>query len=143
MKWDNRAISGMKSIVFWRPIEMEGPLQHRPLTVCDAQTVKVDDVFPLELAGFAPNPNRRPSQHCLRYNPNHKWYYFPAMTKDEVLMFTQFESFKGVDNTLPDAEFKTCFHCAFEDPSVDEESVEKRKSCEHRVQVYFKNKDYV
>lgn len=53
--YDSRAISGMIGVVLWRPILMEGPLQHMPLGVCDPNTVRNVDVFPTETIGFAPN----------------------------------------------------------------------------------------
>ena len=49
---------------------------------------------------------------------------------------------KGVDNTLPDAKVTGNFHAAFKDPTAPEQQ-EERKSCEHRVQIYFKEKGAV
>jgi len=64
------------------------------------------------------------------------------MTKDEVLVFTQFDQMKGVDNTLPDAKVMGNFHCAFKDPTAPEQQ-EVRMSCEHRVKIYLKEKGAV
>jgi hypothetical protein len=52
-----------------------------------------------------------------RYNPNHKWYYFPHMKNNEVLLFKQFWHFKGIDN-LEAENYKCVFHSAFEDPTT-------------------------
>jgi len=66
------------------------------------------------------------------------------MTKDEVLVFTQLDETKGVDNTQPDSKVAGNFHTAFLDPTAPEQSEygakEPRKSCEHRVQIYFKER---
>mgnify|MGYP006112894853 CR=1 FL=1 len=64
------------------------------------------------------------------------------MTKDEVLVFTQFDQMKGVDNTLSDAKVMGNFHCAFKDPTAPEQQ-EVRMSCEHRVKIYLKEKGAV
>lgn len=46
---------------------------------------------------------------------------------------------KGVDNTIPGAPVTCNFHTSFVDPTAPAQD-EDRKSCEHRVQVYFKQK---
>jgi len=58
------------------------------------------------------------------------------MTNDEVIAFKQFECIKGIDDQ-PDAVYKTCFHTAVNDPTTPKEA-EPRKSCEHRVNIYYK-----
>ena len=68
----------------------------------------------------------------LRHSFNHKWYYYPNMTNDEVLAFKQFEHTKGV----PYTKVNTCFHTAFTDPTAPE-NAEKRTSSEYRVWMYF------
>lgn len=130
----------MTGVVFWRPILMEKPLTHMPLCVLDRNTCAIDDCVNTKLVGFA--PNGAASIMHLKYNPNHKWYYYPNMTKDEVLCFTQIDAMKGIDRSLPDAKVRGNFHTAFPDPTAPEQS-EPRKSCEHRVQIYFKHKGAV
>ena len=85
-KFNKDVITGMRGVVLWRPILMDKPLTHMPLCVLDPNTVTVNDCLNSQLYGFAPNGPQ--SQMFLRYNENHKWYYFPNMTKDEVLVFT-------------------------------------------------------
>ena len=105
-----------------------------PLTVCDPSTVSMSDAVPTALYGFS-KTGLPTSQLSLKAKEENKWYYYPDMRNDEVLVFKQFEFFKGVDDQ-EDATFKTCFHTAFKHPDAPY-CVEKRKSCEHRVSVFF------
>ena len=63
--------------------------------------------------------------------PRHLWYYLPHMVKDEVLLFTQFDS-----DTHAPARF--CFHTAFHDPAVDANQPQ-RESVEVRAIAFFEN----
>jgi len=60
-----------------------------PITVCDPTTVdRQKDVVPCEMDGFAGIMEDQVStQTMLKYNPNQKWYYFPEMTNDEIMVF--------------------------------------------------------
>ena len=129
----------MKGVCFWRPILMKDPLKHMPLCVIDPNTIKVEDCVWQELLGIAPEGKIMPNL-ALKKKDYHRYFYYPDMTKDEVLMLTQFEQFKGVDNTDPDAKVLGNFHTAFKDPNAGEIK-EVRTSCEYRVQLFFKNKD--
>lgn len=74
----------------------------------------------------------------LKRHVEQKWYYYPEMTNDEVLVFKQYECFKGIDD-VEDAPLKTCFHTAFNDPQTPWfGKVEARKSAEHRIRLFLK-----
>lgn len=88
--------------------------------------------------GFTPTGKPQPNMF-LKQKEYHKFFFYPDMTKDEVLVFTQFEQMKGVDNTTPDAKVLGNFHSAFKDPNAGEVK-EPRMSCEHRVQLFLKKK---
>lgn len=76
----------MRGIVFWRPIENEKPLTHMPLCVLDPNSLTRDDCVNSQQYGLA---HFGPSQSLnLKYNENHRWFFYPNMTKDEVLVFT-------------------------------------------------------
>jgi acetyl esterase/lipase len=69
-----------------------------------------------------------PAQH-----PYHQWYYYPEMTKDEMLVFTVFDS----DRAAASPNFETmpapsCFHSAFMDPSTVSQEVPSRESIDVR-----------
>lgn len=72
---------------------------------------------------------------ALKYSDDHVYYYYPNMTNDEVLVFKQFECFKGIDDK-PNAPLKTAFHTAMEDPETPKDA-EVRKSAEHRINVFY------
>lgn len=87
----------------WRNISDSNPIYNNTLACCDQQSVSSpDDFVSVDV------PLRRHS-HAEQYRlashskDKHLWYYFPRMTKDEVLIFTQFDS-------DPKAPARFCFH---------------------------------
>ena len=60
----------------------------------------------------------------------HKWYYYPQMTKDEVLLFKMFDSDTSLSGRM-------CFHTAFSDMSISPATVPCRQSIEIRAFCYF------
>ena len=89
----------------WRLLS-PGPTQ-RPLALCDARTVAVDDVIP----GDSVFPARDWSFELafIRHNPEHRWIYFPDLTSEQVLVFKQADTDPGRPRVVP--------HTAFTDPS--------------------------
>jgi hypothetical protein len=135
--WEKRlncdGTAGYCVINFWRPVlPMRGPVQNTPLAVCDPRTVNVEDVVPQDLYGFVPG-----GQHNMgvKFNADQRWYYYPGMTKDEVLVFRQFLYEKGVE--APYSKLKTVFHTAFHHPAAPKDA-ESRCSSEYRVGVWLK-----
>ena len=67
----------------------------------------------------------------MTMSPEHRWGYFPDMTRDEVLLIQQWDSrgdlAGGTEGTT------VCIHAAFPDPSLPaggrRESVEVRVLC--------------
>ena len=122
-------VAGFMSIDFWRTTNMSGPLRHMPLALCAPSSVQPSDFVPMEFLGIAPEGNK--SHHlALRFDPAHRWYFYPEMTGDEVLAFKLSEFWKDE----PDAHPQNCFHSAFRDPGAPADA-EERQSCEHRVGV--------
>jgi hypothetical protein len=112
---------------FWRPT-MDEPLRHMPLALCDPESIDEADMISTALEGIAPNGT---TYHIgLRHNPGQRWYYYPGMTADEVLVFKLFELRKGEEPQ----RFRACLHCAVDDPSTPTDA-KPRQSCEHRVSV--------
>jgi len=56
---DSADTVGVMAIVFWRTTNMNGPLQHVPLAMCDPTTVDRADRVPLGFRGF---PNAIPGR---------------------------------------------------------------------------------
>jgi hypothetical protein len=63
----------------------------------------------------------------FQFNPNHEWWYFPDMTRDEVLFFV----FHDSDHSRP----WRVLHSAFRDPTV--QTAEPRHSVEFRTFAFF------
>ena len=63
-----------------------------------------------------------------RYNPRHRWCYFPDMTLDEVLVFKTHDSEPGRPGHVP--------HSAFSDPTCSP-GVAPRASTEMRGIAYW------
>jgi hypothetical protein len=73
-------------IQVWRAINK--PIQSNPLAVADAASVAFDDLLIAERR----YPNRVGQTYRLKYNPAHRWFYFPEMRRDEALVFTVYDS---------------------------------------------------
>eukprot|EP00927_Polykrikos_kofoidii_P074610 TRINITY_DN7062_c0_g1_i3.p1 TRINITY_DN7062_c0_g1~~TRINITY_DN7062_c0_g1_i3.p1 ORF type:complete len:387 (-),score=36.58 TRINITY_DN7062_c0_g1_i3:200-1360(-) len=111
----------------WRNIS-EDPIQNDHLAVCDETSlVKPDDYVTRDLIG----PGYALQQYCLdsRNSEQHRWYYFPKMQKDEVLLFKQWDS----DTTLSG---RVCFHTSFSDPNAPQ-GLPSRQSIETRAIAFF------
>jgi len=107
----------------WRPIRpmSDEPLRSFPLCFLDSSTISSDDFVSIDYNSFGVVTG-------LKQNPEqHKFYYYPDMTVDEVVIFKQFH--KARNETL--ARMPT-FHTAFADPTADE-NTEGRVSFEYRV----------
>lgn len=106
----------------WRPIR--APLLHLPLALCDAQSLAPEDVVASDLI----YPDRVGETYSIRYNPAHRWFYFPAMRRDEVVLIKCFDSDPA----------RACFsaHTAFEDPTTPADAP-PRESIEIRTLAFF------
>jgi hypothetical protein len=112
-------------INLWRPIR--GPLLDSPLAVCDARTVKPNELVASDLV----YPNRVGETYSVKYNPDHQWFYVPRMTVDEALLLKCFDS-------RTDGRARFAPHSAFADPitpadAPPRESIELRTLVFHRA----------
>jgi hypothetical protein len=96
-------------IQVWRPIR--SPIERQPLAMCDASSLTPDDFAVIARE----RPERTGEIQMLHHNPDHRWYHFPRMTKDEVLIFKTYDS----DHGNP-ARFTA--HASFDDPAVPEDA---------------------
>jgi hypothetical protein len=109
----------------WRPIR--GPVRDYPLAVCDASTVRFDELVAAEHI----YRDRVGETYQVLYNPAHRWFYVPEMRTDEALLLKCFDS--RTDGT---ARFAP--HTAFVDPTTPadappRESIEVRTLVFHRT----------
>jgi hypothetical protein len=106
----------------WRPIR--GPVQENPLAVCDAQTIAQNDLVIHNLI----YRDRTGEVYSLAYNPAHRWFYFPHMEKNEVMLL------KCYDSDAQRARFTA--HSSFDDPTSPPDAA-PRESIEVRTLVFF------
>ena len=111
-------------INLWRPIK--GPLQDSPLAVCDATTIRAEDLVPSDLV----YQHRVGETYSVKYNPAHQWFYVPRMRTDEALLLKCADT-----STAVPARFTP--HSAFVDPTTPpdaplRESIEVRTLVFHR-----------
>lgn len=111
----------------WRNIREE-PIERKPLAVCDCRSVPETDRFLYELVF----PDRVGENYSLKHSENHKWFYYPRMTKDECLIFKVYD--KKEDGS------RFCFHTAFDDPLTKADSP-GRTSLEIRAIAFWDNTD--
>ena len=103
----------------WKPIHK---VEEQPLAMCDVTSAPQDDFFKLYLR----YRDRTGENYVLRHSDQHKWWYFPDMTEDQVILL------KTYDSDANKARFVG--HTAFEDPNTKpdarvRESVEIRTIC--------------
>lgn len=92
----------------WRPIV---PVESAPFAVCDASTVRREDLFDSEVVGGLGSFGRRSLWGFnLAFQPDHRWYWVPGMEPHEALVFKLFDSDPGA------VQFTA--HSAFEDPDT-------------------------
>jgi hypothetical protein len=108
----------------WRSIG-SAPVLDTPLAVCDARSVRPEDLVATELR----YPDRTGEISLVRYRPEHRWSYVSEMRRDEVLLFKQYDSDRGVARFVP--------HAAFDHPAVPADAP-PRQSIEARVLVTFR-----
>jgi len=121
-------VAGHVMLDFWRSTMTE-PLQHMPLALCDPTSVDVRDIIPTAMEGIA--PGGAITHHvALRYNAGQRWFYYPDMAPNEVLVFKLFELMRDEEPQ----RYRACFHSAVEDPATPADAP-PRQSCEHRVSV--------
>jgi hypothetical protein len=107
----------------WRPIRL--PVESFPLAICDARTLSDDDLIVSERR----YPGRVGQTYAIKYNPQHRWYWFPRMRRDEALVFKVYDSLK-------DGRARWTAHTAFDDPSAPP-NPRPRESIEIRTLAFF------
>ena len=111
-------------INLWRPIR--GPVRDTPLAMLDGTTVKEGDLVASDLI----YPNRSGETYSVKYNPDHRWFYFPDMTPDEAILVKCYDS-------ATDGRTRFGPHTAFVDPTTPA-NAPPRESIELRTLVFHK-----
>jgi hypothetical protein len=125
------------AINLWRALS--GPAQDWPLALCDGNSVGADEGVPNAMIRVEalPDPAHIPAEmpaeglvgeaFVFRWNPAHRWWYFPDMTPDEVLAFKLYDSERHGAWRVP--------HVSFADPGAA--GAPPRQSVEIRTVAYF------
>ena len=110
-------------IQVWRAIRK--PIQANPLAVLDARSLVPGDLLVAERR----YPHRVGQTYRLKYNPGHRWFYFPEMRRDEALVFKVYDS-------ETDGRARFTPHTSFVDPATPPGSA-PRQSIEARTMAFF------
>jgi len=90
----------------WRPIR--GPLMESPLALCDAQSLAEKNLIASDLK----YPDRTGETYSITYNPEQRYYYFPKMQADEVVLIRCFDS-------ALEGPHRFSAHTGFDDPTLN------------------------
>jgi hypothetical protein len=107
----------------WRAIR--GPIESSPLALCDARSLRPDDVVPCDLV----YRERVGETYGFTYNPMHRWYYFPRMERNEAILLKCYDS-------KDDGRARFTAHTSFDDPSSPPNAA-PRESIEVRALVFW------
>ena len=107
----------------WRSIA--GAVLTTPLAICDARTIRDADLVASERRA----KDRIGELQLVIHNPDHRWYWFSAMTPDEAVLIKTF------DSSL-DGQARRAIHTAFVNPDAPADAA-PRESIETRVLVLF------
>jgi hypothetical protein len=105
-------------IQVWRPIR--GDVLIDPLGICDGRTIPQKGFILVQRR----YKYRTGEVYHIAYNPEHVWYYFPKMTRNEAMVFKVFDTDQRVSTRFT-------AHSAFDDPDTPpnappRESIETR-----------------
>jgi hypothetical protein len=107
----------------WRPIR--GPVEESPLAVCDASSMTLQDFVATDLK----YRDRTGEVYSVVFNPNHRWFYFPRMERDEALLLKCYDS-------AEDGRARFTAHTGIEDPTSPPDAA-PRESIEARTLLFF------
>ncbi len=107
----------------WRSVA--GPVMTTPLACCDASTLAPGDLIASERRA----EDRVGELELVRWNPGHRWYFYPEMQRDEVLLIKTFDSAR-------DGRARRSIHTAFPNPEAPADAP-PRQSLESRTILRF------
>lgn len=107
----------------WKPVH--NVVEERPLAMCDSTTAASSDFFKLHLY----YRDRKGENYVMKHSPEHKWWYFPKMTPEQVILLKTYDS-------ETDGRARFVGHTAFEDPTSPPDA-RTRESIEIRTIAFF------
>ena len=120
---EERLRNRFAEINVWRPIR--GPIESTPLAVCDSSSIDPKDFVASDLV----YRDKVGETYRFTYNPNHRWFYFPHLEQNEVILLKCYDS-------KEDGRARFTAHTAFEDPTSGPEAA-PRESIEVRALVFW------
>lgn len=141
-QWLNRALApgGRFSFInVWRSISRD-PVATHPLALCDARTLCPSDLVVFEIH----YSDRVGENYFAKHANRHEWHFYPALTRDEVILIKQWDSsgfFAQTAGAQSDAEKTTApctfsLHSAFEAPTTEPDAPD-RWSIEVRCAIIY------
>lgn len=107
----------------WKPIH--NVVEENPLAMCEVPSAPNDDFFKL----FLRYRDRNGENYVMRYNQQHRWWYFPNMDTDKVILLKTYDS-------ETDGRARFVGHTAFDDPTSPPDA-KTRESVEIRTIAFF------
>lgn len=112
----------------WRNIT-QNPVETNPLALCDAATVRPENLVVFEIHYH----DRIGENYFAKHADYHQWYFYPRLTRDEVLLIKQWDSFGELarsngansDSIAPSSPCTFSFHSAFEDPESSSDAPDR------------------
>jgi hypothetical protein len=108
----------------WRNIAHD-PVEMSPLGFVDSQSIAPRDLAVCDLI-YA---DRTGEIYIGVHNADHRWYYFPRMTREEAVLIKCYDSLK-------DGRARFSLHSAFDDPTTPK-NPKPRESIETRTFAFF------
>jgi hypothetical protein len=115
----------LMNVNLWRGTR---PVRCSPLAVCDARSVEKGDFMLVRFGDAPPPPGPIQGGLNVAYNPKHRWYYYPDMELDEVIVFRLFDT--------ANQDWHMTAHTAIVDPTAAPDAP-KRMSYELRTLAVF------
>lgn len=110
-------------INIWRSVG--GRVETTPLAMCDARSVSMNSLISMERRA----KDRIGEMQQVTFDPEHRWYFFPNMDRNEALVFKTYDS-------ATDGRARLSLHSAFENPAASP-TAQPRESIETRVFAFF------
>ncbi len=119
-----RLLQGRFAIIqVWQPTR--NPVRTNPLAIADARSLRAEEL----IASQRSYPGRIGETYQIKYGPDHRWFYFPAMTRNEAIVFKTFDSAR-------DGRARWTAHTSFDDPASPADAP-GRESIEVRTLAFF------
>jgi hypothetical protein len=110
-------------IQVWRPTNH--PVEREPLAIADGRSIGRQELVPSARV----YPDRVGEVYHITHNPDHRWYYFPKMQRNEAIVFKCYDS-------KTDGRVRWTAHAAFDDPHSPADAP-PRESIEMRTLAFF------